>query len=78
MLLIASLTSSVNRKSGTAVEAQFKQLCTPAANVGVHVVVQLEGGFCCVWEMVWHSVVHYGSGILKILVGPRGSEDAQH
>lgn len=63
------LTSSVSRSAGRLVGMQFKQVCTAEANVGVQVVLQSEGGFCCAWETVWHSDVHCGFSTLNGLGG---------
>lgn len=56
------------------VEMQFRQVCTAEANVVVHVVLQSEGGFFCVWKTIWHSFVHYGSYVLKALAEREGAK----
>ena len=71
------LTSSVSRRAGTLVEMQFKQLCTAEANVGVHVVLKSEGGFCCIWKIARHSVVHCGFNWLKDFAETQRCKDIQ-
>ena len=56
---------------------QLRQLCTAQANADVHVGLQSEGGFFCVWNTVWHSDVHCGFDMLKVLAEAWRCEDVQ-